>query len=84
MIYDPVRLFGMCLARDPLTPSRYFWNLVAQFWGWALSAEPPDDDDSGLEEAEKDDDDDHAFEDALESLTLDEAPKTVAVVLVST
>jgi diphthamide biosynthesis protein 3 len=49
--------------------------------------EPPDDDDSGAEEAEEedeedeedDDDDDHAFEDALESLTLDETLKTVAI-----
>lgn len=31
------------------------------------------------EEEEEEEDDDHTFEDALEMLTLDETPKTVAV-----
>ena len=48
--------------------------------------EPPDDDDSGVEETEDEEEDeeesdDDPFEDALETLTLDDTqtPKTVAV-----
>ena len=75
VIYDPVRLFAMCLARDPITDYFGVWQLD-------FEDEPPDDDDSGVEETEEEeeeDSDDDPFEDALELLTLDETQNTVAV-----
>ena len=80
VIYDPVRLLGMCLARDPVT--HYF-----EIWQLDFEDEPSDDNDSGVEEVEEEEDDvdegddDYAFEDALERMALqvDETPKTVAV-----
>ena len=61
----------------------YYWDLVQL----DFEDEPPDDDDSGVEAEEEDSEEDDSaeegqddsFQDALESLTLDETPKTVAV-----
>ena len=85
VIYDPVRFCFVFLC-SPISHYYFcsYWDLIQL----DFEDEPPDDDDSGVEEAEEEDseeddsaeeDHDDSFQDALESLTLDETPKTIAV-----